>query len=80
MFDTTERKSFEDVLDKVIKFLRQIKYINTIILFGTISDRNTFPMTDEDEIKYLIDMTEIVGKFYKLEIKLKKKNVILLIV
>ena len=32
MFDMTSRTSFEDVLDKWIKYLREAKYSNTIIL------------------------------------------------
>ena len=73
MFEMTERKSFEDILDKWIKFLREIKYSNTIILFGTINqnDKNAQPMTDNEEINYLIDVTGIKGKFYDIG----KKNV-----
>ena len=40
MFDMTSRKAFEDVLDKWVKFLREIKYSNSIILFGTINYNN----------------------------------------
>ena len=64
MFDMTERKSFEDVLDKWIKFLREIKYTNTIILFGTINNKNALPMTDENEIKELIEVVGIKGSFH----------------
>ena len=66
MFDVTIRKSFEDILDKWIRFLREIKYTNTIILFGTKNpnDKNALPMTDQEEVKYLIDVTEIKGEFY----------------
>ena len=66
MFDMTSRKAFEDVLDKWIKFLREIKYNNSIILFGTINynDKNAFPMTDEAEIKELIEVVGIKGSFH----------------
>lgn len=64
MFDMTSRTSFEDVLDKWIKYLREAKYSNTIILLGNIINKNALPMTDEEEIKELIDVTEINGKFY----------------
>ena len=66
MFDMTVRKAFEDVLDKWIKFLREIKYNNTIILFGTnnLKDPKALPMTDEEEIKELIEVAEIKGSFH----------------
>ena len=66
MFDMTSRNAFEDVLDKWIKFLREIKYNNTIILFGTnnLNDPNALPMTDEEEIKELIEVAEIKGSFH----------------
>ena len=64
----TERKSFTDILDKWIKFLKELKYSNKIILFGTSSkeDKNALTMTDEQEINYLIEITGIKGKFYDL--------------
>ena len=74
MFDMTERKSFEDVLDKWIKFLREIKYTNTIILFGTVNDKNALPMTDKEEIEYLIEITEIKGTFYDIGNKTEKEK------
>ena len=66
MFDMTSRKAFEDVLDKWIKFLREIKYNNSIILFGTINynNKNALPMTDENEIKELIEVVGIKGSFH----------------
>ena len=66
MFDMTSRKAFEDVLDKWVKFLREIKYSNSIILFGTINYNNpkALPMTDEEEIKELIEVAEIKGIFH----------------
>ena len=68
MFDMNNRESFEDVLDKWVKFLREIKYSNTIILFGTsnTNDKDSFPMTDEEEIKELIEVAEIKGTFYNI--------------
>lgn len=74
VFDMTNRKSFEDILDKWIKFLREIKYNEIIILFGTTDpkDKNALPMTDLDEINYLIDVTEITGRFY--DIRNKKEE------
>ena len=65
IFDMTKRKSFSDILDKYIKFLREIKYNNQIILFGT-GDKNTLAMTDEQEINYLIELTKIKGQFFDL--------------
>ena len=66
IFDMTSRESFENILDKWIKFLRDIKYTNSIILFGTINpnDKEALPMTDAEEIEYLIQVTEIKGQFY----------------
>ena len=66
MFDMTSRESFEDVLDKWIKFLRQVNYSNSIILFGTknYNDKDALPMTDEKEIKELIEVTGINGSFH----------------
>ena len=74
MFDMTERKSFEDVLDKWIKFLREIKYTNTIILFGTTNNKSALPMTDKEEIEYLIEVTEIKGEFYDIGNKTEKEK------
>ena len=67
IFDMTERKSFEDILDKWIKFLREIKYNNNnIILFGTKKDsnKNELPMTDIEEIDYLFQLIGIKKDFY----------------
>ena len=66
MFDMTSRESFEDVLDKWIKFLRQVNYNNSIILFGTKNwkDKDALPMTDEKEINELINVTGINGTFH----------------
>ena len=66
MFDMTNRQSFEDVLDKWIKFLRQLNYVNTIILLGTnnYKDNEALPMTDEKEISDLIDIASINGTFH----------------
>ncbi len=66
MFDMTSRQSFEDVLDKWIKFLRQLNYASTIILFGTnnYNDKDALPMTDEKEINDLIEVAGINGTFH----------------
>ena len=66
MFDMTSRQAFEDVLDKWIKFLRQLNYVNTIILLGTnnYKDNEALPMTDEKEISDLIDIASINGTFH----------------
>ena len=66
LFDMTNRQSFEDILDKWIKFLRQLNYSNTIILFGTknYDDTEALPMTDEKEINDLIDVASINGTFH----------------
>ena len=66
MFDMTSREAFEDVLDKWIKFLRQLNYVNTIILFGTknYNDKDALPMTDEREINELIEVASINGTFH----------------
>ena len=63
IFDMTKRKSFSDILDKYLKYLREIKYNNQIILFGT-GDKNSLTMTDEQEINYLIELTKIKGQFF----------------
>ncbi len=66
IFDMTSRQSFEDVLDKWVKYLRQINYVNTIILLGTnnYNDKDALPMTDEKEINDLIDVASINGSFH----------------
>ena len=66
MFDMTSRQAFEDVLDKWIKFLRQLNYVNTIILLGTknYNDNDALPMTDEKEINDLIEIASINGTFH----------------
>lgn len=65
IFDMTKRKSFLDILDKYIKYLKEIKYNNPIILFG-MGDKNDLAMTDEQEINYLIELTKIKGQFFDL--------------
>ena len=65
IFDMTKRKSFMDVLDKWIKFLREVKYNKKIILFGT-GNKDVLTMTDEQECTYLIEITGIQGEFYDL--------------
>ena len=76
MFDMTSRRAFEDVLDKWIKFLREIKYNNSIILFGTVNynDKNALPMTDEKEINSLIEVTGIKGSFHDIGSKNSKEK------
>ena len=76
MFDMTCRKAFEDVLDKWVKFLRDIKYNNTIILFGTrnFKKQNALPMTDEREINDLISVAGIKGNFYDIGNKSKEEK------
>ena len=76
MFDMTNRQSFEDVLDKWIKFLRQINYVNTIILFGTknYNDKEALPMTDENEINELIKVASINGTFHYIGDKTKEQK------
>ena len=72
----TSRESFENILDKWIKFLREIKYSNSIILFGTINpdDKDALAMTDPEEIQYLIEVTEIKGQFYDIRNKSEKEK------
>ena len=65
MFDMTKRKSFLDVLDKWIKFLKELKYNNKIVLFGD-GKKEALAMTDEKEIRYLIKIAEINGDFFDL--------------
>ena len=72
IFDMTKRKSFSDILDKYIKYLREIKYNNEIILFGK-GDSNAIPMTDEQEINYLIEITKIKADFFDLRNKDKQE-------
>ena len=80
MFDMTSRQCFEEVLDKWVKFLRDIKYNNKIILFGTINkdNKNALPKTDEREIIELIEVAEIKGKFYDIGNKNEKEINILI--
>ena len=72
----TSRNAFEDVLDKWIKFLRDIKYNNSIILFGTknLKNEKALPMTDEAEIKDLIQVADIKGEFYDIGNKTKEEK------
>ena len=65
IFDMTKRKSFMDVLDKWIKYLREIKYNKKIILFGT-GNKDALTMTDSQEVNYLIEISQIQGEFYDL--------------
>ena len=65
LFDMTKRQSFVEILDKWIKYLRELKYENKIILFGT-GKKGDLIMTDEKEINYLIEITRIKGEFYDL--------------
>ena len=77
MFDMTNRTTFEDVLDKWIRFLREIKYNNSIILFGTRNpnpnEKDSLPMTDKEEINYLIEIANIKGEFYDISDKNDKE-------
>ena len=75
MFDMTKRECFEEVIDKWIKTLRDNKYNNSIILLGTKNpaEPNALPMTDEEEIKALIDVTEIKGQFFDIANKNSKE-------
>ena len=61
----TNRKSFLDILDKWIKFLREVKYNNKIILFG-VGKKEVLPVTDEKEINYLISICKMDGEFHDL--------------
>ena len=72
----TNKDNFENVLDKWIKLLREIKYNNTIILFGTRNSKkqNALPMTDEREINDLISVAGIKGNFYDIGNKSKEEK------
>ena len=77
MFDMTSRSSFEQVLNEWIKFLKEIKYNNSIILFGTKKfneEGNRLPKTDEQEITELIEIAKIKGKFYDIMNKNQKEK------
>ena len=65
-------------MDKIFK---RKKYTNAIILFLTVNpdNKNALAMTDQEEIKYLIDATEVKGEFYDIAKRPKRKNVKLLI-
>ena len=71
MFDMTSRRAFEDVLDKWIKFLREIKYNNSIILFGTINYNNK-KTTINSKNKYFqlqFKKAENVPSYIKMNVK-----------
>lgn len=73
----TSRSSFEQVLNEWIKFLKEIKYNNSIILFGTkkFNEKgNRLPKTDEQEITELIEIAKIKGKFYDIMDKNQKEK------
>ena len=76
MFDMTSRAAFEDVLDKWIKFLREINYNNSIILLGTknYKKEKALPMTDDKEVKELIVVTGIKGSFIDISNKTKEQK------
>ena len=65
IFDMTNRKSFLNILDKWIKYLREVKYNNKIILFG-VGKKEVLPVTDEKEINYLISICKMDGEFHDL--------------
>ena len=67
IFDMGSRKSFERLLDDWLIFLRDsCKYKGTVFIFGKHYNPNDPLMTDEDEIKQMIKVSEVECSFYNI--------------
>ena len=67
LFDMASRKSFENLLDDWLIFLRDsCHYKGQVFIFGKHCDKNEPLMTDEIEIKEMIKISEVESTFYNI--------------
>ena len=67
LFDMANRKSFEKLLDDWLIFLRDsCHYKGLVFIFGKHCDKNEPLMTDEEEIKEMIKVSEVDCSFYNI--------------
>ena len=67
LFDMSSRKSFEQLLDYWLIFLRDICHYNgLVVIFGKHYDKQKPLMTDDDEIKHMIKVSEVDCSFYNI--------------
>ena len=67
LFDMANRKSFENLLDNWLIYLRDIcHYKRLVFIFGNHFLRSNSLMTDEDEIKEIIKVSEVKCEFHNI--------------
>ena len=67
LFDMANRKSFEKLLDDWLIFLRDsCHYKGLVFIFGKHYDKKEPLMTDEEEIKEMIKVSEVECSFYNI--------------
>ena len=67
LFDMSNRKSFENLLDIWLLYLRDIcHYKGLVFIFGNHGEKAKPLMTDEDEIKEMIKVSEVKCQFYNI--------------
>ena len=67
IFDMANRKSFENLLDNWLLYLRDIcHYKGLVFIFGNHVSKSQPLMTDEDEIKEMIKVSEVECQFYNI--------------
>ena len=67
IFDMSNRKSFENLLDNWLLYLRDIcHYKGLVFIFGNHGEKAKPLMTDEDEIKEMIKVSEVECQFYNI--------------
>ena len=67
LFDMSSRKSFEKLLDEWLIFLRDsCHYKGLVFIFGKHYDKKQPLMTDDDEIKHMIKVSEVDCSFYNI--------------
>lgn len=67
LFDMGSRKSFEKLLDDWLIFLRDsCKYKGQVFIFGKHNNVSEPLMTDDDEIKEMIKVSEVNCTFYNI--------------
>ena len=79
LFDMTNRKSFENLLDNWLLFLRDTCHFKGLVFaFGKHFLDSSTLMTDEDEIKEMIKISEVKCHFYNIgENKTEQNNEII---
>ena len=67
LFDMGSRKSFENLLEEWLIFLRDICYYKGLVfIFGKHLDKNKLLKTDEKEINEMIKISEVDCSFYNI--------------